>query len=47
MLGIRLWLATVYCLVWLHRPRVLLSFHKGVRNGLFHSGGVQETGGIS
>jgi len=37
--GIYFWLATVYYLIWLRRPRMLLSFYKGVRDGLFHSGG--------
>ncbi len=37
--GIHFWLATVYYLIWLRRPRVLLSFYKGVRDGLFNSGG--------
>jgi len=35
--GIYFWLATVYYLIWLRRPRLLLSFYKGVRDGLFHS----------
>jgi len=39
LLGIHLWLATAYYLIWLRRPRMLLNFYKGVRNGLFHSGG--------
>ncbi len=37
--GVHFWLATVYYLIWLRRPRMLLSFYKGVRDGLFHSGG--------
>ncbi len=36
--GVHFWLATVYYLIWLRRPRMLLSFYKGVRDGLFHSG---------
>ena len=36
--GIHFWLATAYYLVWLRHPRMLLSFYKGVRDGLFHSG---------
>jgi len=36
--GVHFWLATAYYLIWHHRPRVLLSFYKGVRDGLFHSG---------
>ncbi len=37
--GVHFWLATVYYLIWLRHPRMLLSFYKGVRDGLFHSGG--------
>ena len=37
--GVHFWLATAYYLIWLRRPRVLLSFYKGVRDGLIHSGG--------
>jgi len=39
--AVHFWLATAYYLIWLRRPRVLLSFYKGVRDGLFlfHSGG--------
>ena len=36
--GIHFWLATAYYLIWHRRPRVLFSFYKGVRDGLFHSG---------
>ena len=46
MLGVHLCLATAYYSVWLRRPRVPLSLYKGVRDGLFHSGDSQETGGI-
>ena len=35
--GVHFWLATAYYLIWLRRPRVLLNFYKGVRDGLFHS----------
>ncbi len=37
--GVHFWLATAYYLIWLRHPRMLLSFYKGVRDGLFHSGG--------
>ncbi|MBA7682792.1 Galactofuranosyltransferase GlfT2 [subsurface metagenome] len=37
--GVHFWLATAYYLIWLHRPKVLLSFYKGVKDGLFSSGG--------
>ena len=37
--GVHFWLATAYYLIWLRRPRVLLSFYKAVKDGLFHSGG--------
>ena len=37
--GVHFWLTTAYYLIWLRRPRMLLSFYKGVRDGLFHSGG--------
>ncbi len=37
--GVHFWLATAYYLIWHRRPRVLLSFYKGVRDGLFSSGG--------
>ncbi len=37
--GVHFWLATAYYLIWLRRPRVLLSFYKGVRDGLLSSGG--------
>jgi len=33
--GVHFWLATAYYLIWLHRPRMLLSFYKGVKDGLF------------
>ena len=46
MLGVHFWLATAYYLMLLRHPRMLLSFYKGVRNWVFHSGGSQETGGI-
>ncbi|MCJ7655366.1 MAG: glycosyltransferase family 2 protein [Dehalococcoidia bacterium] len=38
--AVHFWLATAYYLIWLRRPRMLLSFYKGVRDGLFlfHSG---------
>ena len=36
--AVHFWLATAYYLIWHRRPRVLLSFYKGVRDGLFHSG---------
>ena len=36
---VHFWLATAYYLIWLRRPRLLLSFYKGVRDGLFHSRG--------
>ena len=36
--GVYFWLATVYYLIWLRRPRMLLGFYKGIRDGLFHSG---------
>ncbi len=36
--GVHFWLATVYYLMWLRRPKMLLSFYKGIRDGLFHSG---------
>ena len=36
--GVHFWLATAYYLIWRRHPRVLLSFYKGVRDGLFHSG---------
>jgi len=39
LLSIHFWLATAYYLIWLRRPRMLLNFYKGVRNGLFHSRG--------
>ncbi len=35
--GIHFWLATAYYLIWLRHPRMLLSFYKGVRDGLFSS----------
>ena len=38
-LGVHFWLTTAYYLIWLRHPRMLLSFYKGVRDGLFHSGG--------
>ncbi len=31
---VHIWLATAYYLIWYRRPRVLLSFYKGVRDGL-------------
>ena len=37
--GVHFWLATAYYLIWLRRPRVLLNFYKGVKDGLFYSGG--------
>ncbi len=37
--GFHLWLLVVSFLIRLRRPRILLSFYKGVRDGLFHSGG--------
>jgi GT2 family glycosyltransferase len=37
--GVHFWLATAYYLMWLRRPRALVSFYKGVRDGLFNSGG--------
>ena len=33
--GIHLWLATAYHLIWCRRPRMLLSFYKGIKDGLF------------
>jgi len=36
--GVHFWLATAYYLIWHRCPRALLSFYKGVRDGLFHSG---------
>lgn len=33
--GVHLWLATAYYLVWIRHPDVLLSFYKGVRDGVF------------
>ncbi len=36
--GVHFWLATAYYLIWLRNPRMLLSFYKGVRDGLFHPG---------
>jgi len=36
--GVYFWLATAYYLIWLRRPRMLLGFYKGVRDGLFDSG---------
>ncbi len=36
--AVHFWLATTYYLIWHRRPRMLLSFYKGVRDGLFHSG---------
>ena len=36
--AVHFWLATAYYLIWHRRPRVLLSFYKGVKDGLFHSG---------
>lgn len=35
--GVHLWLTTLYYLIWLRQPRVLVSFYKGVRDGLFNS----------
>jgi len=35
---VHFWLATAYYLMWYRRPRVLLSFYKGVRDGLFNCG---------
>ncbi|MDP6043799.1 MAG: glycosyltransferase family 2 protein [Dehalococcoidales bacterium] len=32
--GLHFWLATAYYLIWLRRPGLLLSFYKGVRDGL-------------
>jgi len=43
LLGVHLWLATAYYLIWLRRPKMLLSFYKGIRDGLFNSGDSQET----
>ncbi len=37
--SVHFWLATAYYLIWLRHPRMLLSFYKGVRDGLFHSVG--------
>jgi len=37
--GVHFWLGTAYYLIWLRRPRMLLSFYKGLRDGLFKSGG--------
>ena len=37
--GVHLWLATAYYLIWYRHPRVVLSYYKGVRDGLFRSGG--------
>ena len=39
LLGVHLWLATAYYLIWLRRPKMLLSFYKGIRDGLFYPGG--------
>ena len=33
--AVHIWLATAYYLLWHHRPSVLLSFCKGVRDGVF------------
>lgn len=35
--GVHLWLTTVYYLIWLRQPRMLPSYYKGVRDGLFNS----------
>ncbi len=35
---VHFWLATAYYLIWRRYPRALLSFYKGVRDGLFSSG---------
>jgi len=35
--GVHFWLATVYYLIWLRQPGMLLSFYKGVKDGLFSS----------
>ena len=35
--AVHFWLATAYYLIWHRRPRVLLSFYKGVRDGLFNA----------
>ena len=35
--AVHLSLATIYYLIWHRRPRVLLSFYKGVRDGLFNA----------
>ena len=37
--GLYFWLATAYYLIWLRRPRMLLGFYKGIRDGLFRSQG--------
>lgn len=34
--SVHLWLATIYYLVWHHRPRAFWGFCKGVRDGLFN-----------
>ena len=34
---VHFWLSTAYYLIWHHRPRVLLSFYKGVKDGLFNA----------
>ena len=36
--GVYFWLATAYYLIWLRRPRMLLSFYRGVRDGYFVRG---------
>ena len=35
--AVHFWLSTAYYLIWHHRPRVLLSFYKGVKDGLFNA----------
>ncbi len=35
--AVHFWFTTAYYLIWHRRPRVLLSFYKGVRDGLFNA----------
>ncbi|MCJ7655363.1 MAG: glycosyltransferase, partial [Dehalococcoidia bacterium] len=35
--AVHFWLTTAYYLIWHRRPRVLLRFYKGVRDGLFNA----------
>ena len=45
--AIHFWLATAYYLIWHRRPRVVLNFYKGVRDGVFSTKDVSNSRDIS